>query len=82
MKPAFFRDTRLVGTITVRPDSDRSPVVGSVQRVEYILVAPFKRLLFYLSIAVCSIAAVFLLVRVWRRLTTLEYTEISSPRVC
>lgn len=60
---SFFRDQEDHVELWIVPEKPMSAVAPTRLRAEITRLAPFKRLLFYLSVAVCSLGAVALLVR-------------------
>lgn len=69
-KRSFFRDTRMHGEISIVPSPETPALVGSTHAIQATLEAPFKRLLCQLAIAISSLLAFFLMVRMFLRLRT------------
>lgn len=67
---SFFRDATVDGVITVSPPAGAAGVVGSRQPVRVRIEAPFKRLAFYLAVAISLVIAIFLIGRMLTKLTT------------
>jgi len=59
----FFRDQTESVDLWVHPEDSRLPVSPVRLRGQITRLAPFRRLLLYLSIAICSVAAVAFIVR-------------------
>lgn len=69
-EPSFFLDTILVEELTVVPEPITPAIMGSQQQVVFKIEAPFKRLIFYLTAALAALLVLFLLGRMYQRLTS------------
>lgn len=69
-EPSFFFDQVIYEELSVIPLPTTPAVVGSKQQVVIRIEAPFKRLLFYLTGAFSVLLVLFLLARMYQRLTS------------
>ena len=70
----FFFDSRADFELRILPSPSSPAVVGSLQRLAVISEAPFKRLAFYLAGTLSGVFVVFVLFRLYSRLTTVDTT--------
>ncbi|GEM_PF-4444126 len=67
---SFFLDSVVEEELTVTSATPTAAVLGSKQRIVLRIEAPFKRLFFYLAASLSAVLVLFLLFRMYSRLTT------------
>lgn len=65
---SFFRDSRRTGIVEIAASSDTNAVIGVPQKLDIVVLAPFKRLLVLLGVSLSSLAAIILIIRMFVKL--------------
>lgn len=70
----FFRDIDCIVTLRLAPEADSSAILPTRLRVHVTRFAPFKRLLFYLSVPLCALIGLAAVIRTYQK-----FRDVGSP---